>query len=218
LKEDHITDNFLTPPTQEQGHTDMTQTLLYGSSEKPSTLTSEELRQGLGLSSGENISDYKSLYAIGVGGMGTVFGGYEPGLNRKVALKLLRPQYRNHADRIEDFIREARTTAQIDHPNIVPVHRLGVFDDVGVYFTMKKVAGETLQTILKNLRQTRAGKTTILIAHRISTIQNLDKILFLEDGCLAAVGTHAELYESNPAYRKMVELQKLETEGGGDHA
>ena len=131
----------------------MTQTLLYGSSEKPSTLTSEELRQGLGLSSGENISDYKSLYAIGVGGMGTVFGGYEPGLNRKVALKLLRPQYRNHADRIEDFIREARTTAQIDHPNIVPVHRLGVFDDVGVYFTMKKVAGETLQTILKNLRE-----------------------------------------------------------------
>ena len=143
MKDQHITDNFQTHSRLHSAHTDVSQTLLYGGSEKPSTLTTEELRKGLGLSSGENISDYKSLYAIGVGGMGTVFGGYEPGLNRKVALKLLRPQYRNHADRIEDFIREARTTAQIDHPNIVPVHRLGVFEDVGVYFTIKKVAGET---------------------------------------------------------------------------
>ena len=156
MKDQHITDNFQTHSRLHSAHTDVTQTLLYGGSEKPSTLTTEELRKGLGLSSGENISDYKSLYAIGVGGMGTVFGGYEPGLNRKVALKLLRPQYRNHADRIEDFIREARTTAQIDHPNIVPVHRLGVFEDVGVYFTMKKVAGETLQVILKNLRENTA--------------------------------------------------------------
>ena len=133
---------------------DMTQTLLYGvESEDPSELTPDELRQGLGLPSGERISDYKSLYAIGVGGMGTVFGGYEPGLNREIALKLLRPQYRNQAARIEDFIREARTTAQIDHPNIVPVHRLGVFDDVGVYFTMKKIEGETLQTILRKIRE-----------------------------------------------------------------
>ena len=84
--------------------------------------------------------------------------------------------------------------------------------------SVSAVDTKTEKTILENLRATRAGKTTILIAHRISTIQNLDKILFLEDGCLAAVGTHAELYESNPAYRKMVELQKLETEGGADHA
>ena len=84
--------------------------------------------------------------------------------------------------------------------------------------SVSAVDTKTEKTILENLRATRAGKTTILIAHRISTIQNLDKILFLEDGCLTAVGTHAELYESNPAYRKMVELQKLETEGGADHA
>ena len=156
MSDQFITDHFQTRSRTHAEHTDVSQTLLYGSSEKPSSLTTEELRAGLGLSSGENISDYKSLYAIGVGGMGTVFGGYEPGLNRQVALKLLRPQYRNHADRIEDFIREARTTAQIDHPNIVPVHRLGVFEDVGVYFTMKKVAGETLQVILKNLRENTA--------------------------------------------------------------
>ena len=75
----------------------------------------------------------------------------------------------------------------------------------------------TEKTILENLRQTRSGKTTILIAHRISTISQLDKLLFLEDGRLTAVGTHEELYETCPAYRKMVDLQKLEEEGGADH-
>ncbi len=72
----------------------------------------------------------------------------------------------------------------------------------------------TEKTILENLARTRAGKTTILIAHRISTIERMDKILFLEDGKLVAVGPHAALYESCPEYRHMVDLQKLEEEGG----
>ena len=77
---------------------------------------------------------------------------------------------------------------------------------------------KTERTILENLRQTRKGKTTILIAHRISTIQEMDKLLFLEDGKITAVGTHDQLYERCPGYRKMVDLQKLEDEGGADHA
>ena len=80
--------------------------------------------------------------------------------------------------------------------------------------SVSAVDTKTETTILQNLRQTRAGKTTILIAHRISTIETMDKILFLEDGCLAAVGTHEDLYCSNAAYRKMVDLQHLEEEGG----
>lgn len=72
----------------------------------------------------------------------------------------------------------------------------------------------TERTILSNLKETRSGKTTILIAHRISTIAQMDKILFLEDGHLTAVGTHEELYASCASYRKMVDLQKLEEEGG----
>ena len=75
-----------------------------------------------------------------------------------------------------------------------------------------------LLSILGNLRATRAGKTTILIAHRISTIESLDKILFLEDGRITDVGTHRELQQRCPAYAKMVQLQKLEEEGGAQHA
>ena len=77
---------------------------------------------------------------------------------------------------------------------------------------------KTEKRILENLRRVRQGKTTILIAHRISTVERMDKILFLEDGRLTAVGSHAELYESCPSYRTMVELQRLDdaqaAEGG----
>ena len=80
--------------------------------------------------------------------------------------------------------------------------------------SVSAVDTKTEKTILENLRATRAGKTTILIAHRISTIERMDKILFIENGRLVAVGPHTELYRTCPSYRKMVDLQKLEEEGG----
>ncbi len=69
---------------------------------------------------------------------------------------------------------------------------------------------KTEKSILENLRRQRAGMTTILIAHRISTIEKMDKILFIEEGELIASGTHSELYASCPEYRTMVDLQKLD--------
>ena len=84
--------------------------------------------------------------------------------------------------------------------------------------SVSAVDTKTEKTILDNLRTTRAGKTTILIAHRISTIERMDKILFIDDGRLAAVGTHRELYDTNGEYRRMVDLQKLEEEGGNANA
>lgn len=68
----------------------------------------------------------------------------------------------------------------------------------------------TEKTILSNLRSLREGKTTLLIAHRISTIENMDKIIFIDDGAILAIGTHAELYESCEDYRNLVDLQKLD--------
>ena len=84
--------------------------------------------------------------------------------------------------------------------------------------SVSAVDTKTEETILHNLHETRAGKTTILIAHRITTIAGMDKILFIDDGKLAAVGKHDELYETCPAYRRMVALQKLEEEGGAHNA
>ena len=69
---------------------------------------------------------------------------------------------------------------------------------------------KTEKVILENLRSVRSGKTTILIAHRISTIEAMDKIVFMDEGTIAAVGTHAELLQSCKAYAQMVELQRLD--------
>ena len=78
--------------------------------------------------------------------------------------------------------------------------------------SVSAVDTKTEKIILENLRTTRAGRTTILIAHRISTVERMDKILFLDEGRLLAVGTHETLYETCPDYRRMVDLQKLEEE------
>lgn len=84
--------------------------------------------------------------------------------------------------------------------------------------SVSAVDTKTEKAILENLRNTRKGQTTLLIAHRISTIEKMDKILFVDNGTVAAVGTHAHLYETNPDYRKMVDLQKLEEEGEYNNA
>ena len=78
--------------------------------------------------------------------------------------------------------------------------------------SVSAVDTDTEKVILKNLRESRAGKTTILIAHRISTIKGLDKIIFVEDGRVTAVGSHDQLLESCEEYARMVELQRLEEE------
>ena len=72
----------------------------------------------------------------------------------------------------------------------------------------------TERQILSNLRTLREGKTTILIAHRISTVEQMDKVVYMDEGTVVDVGTHAELCARCPGYRTMVELQKLDDENG----
>ena len=80
--------------------------------------------------------------------------------------------------------------------------------------SVSAVDTKTEKIILENLRTTRQGKTTLLIAHRISTIEQMDKVLFIDGGKVRGFDTHEKLYETNSEYRKMVDLQRLEQEGG----
>ena len=82
--------------------------------------------------------------------------------------------------------------------------------------SVSAVDTKTEQIILNNLKETRKGKTTILIAHRISTVQNMDKILFMDEGKVVGFDTHQNLYNALEEYRNMVELQRLEEEKGGN--
>ena len=78
--------------------------------------------------------------------------------------------------------------------------------------SVSAVDTKTEKTILDNLRRERAGRTTILIAHRITTIEHMDKIIYIEDGAVVDVGTHQELIDRCPSYAEMVEMQRLEDE------
>ena len=81
--------------------------------------------------------------------------------------------------------------------------------------SVSAVDTDTERKIIGNLRENRKGKTTMLIAHRISTVEKMDKIIFIDDGRIVAVGTHEELLASCADYRTMVELQRLDEEREG---
>lgn len=83
---------------------------------------------------------------------------------------------------------------------------------------LSAVDTDTEEKILSNLKENRRGKTTILIAHRISTIQNADAILVLEDGEAREYGNHKELMALGGIYRDMFEKQQLESQIGEQRA
>ena len=74
---------------------------------------------------------------------------------------------------------------------------------------------KTEETILGNIKKYREGKTTLLIASRVSSVRDLDKIIVLDKGNLVGFGSHQELMKNNPVYQRMVYLQQLEQEVKG---
>ena len=78
--------------------------------------------------------------------------------------------------------------------------------------SVSAVDTSTEVTILNNLKKVRNGKTTILIAHRISTLKSADKIIVIDDGAILDIGSHDELLERCSFYLDMVERQRLEDE------
>ncbi len=78
--------------------------------------------------------------------------------------------------------------------------------------SVSAVDTKTEEEILANLSQIRDGKTTLIIAHRISTIKHADRIIVVDDGQVVAVGTHDSLQSESPIYHDFVIRQQLETE------
>jgi serine/threonine-protein kinase len=84
---------------------------------------------------------------LGAGGMAVVYRGYQPNLEREVAIKVLPPSYKTDPAFLERFTREARAMAQLAHPNIVTIHDFGEEHD-RVYIVMAYIAGGTLRDLL----------------------------------------------------------------------
>ncbi len=127
--------------------------------ETPTVSSSWELRQ-IATHLGTN---YQVVRELGKGAMGVVFLARDIALHRLVAIKVLRYEMTGSPDHHERFRREARMTARLSHPNIVPVHTFGEIGDF-VYIIMKYVHGESLGARLR-----REGSIDGAEARRILT-------------------------------------------------
>jgi serine/threonine protein kinase/formylglycine-generating enzyme required for sulfatase activity len=86
------------------------------------------------------------------GGMGAVLKIDDHDFDRKAAMKIMLSKLADNAEATERFLDEARVTAQLEHPNIVPIHDMGVMEDGTLYFTMKMIQGTSLGDVVKQLR------------------------------------------------------------------
>ena len=93
-------------------------------------------------------AEYEILEELGRGGMGIVFRAMEKALEREVAIKVLPFSLAFESEFVERFQREARTSAKLEHPNIIPIYRVGKSDRV-TYFTMKFIRGHLLSDMLR---------------------------------------------------------------------
>jgi hypothetical protein len=91
------------------------------------------------------------------GGMGAVLLIKDGDFQRPAAMKVMLSRYAQSPEAMERFLAEAQVTAQLEHPNIVPIHDLGIMEDGTVYFTMKYIEGESLGAVVKRLRSDDAA-------------------------------------------------------------
>jgi eukaryotic-like serine/threonine-protein kinase len=92
------------------------------------------------LAIGQRVGRYIILSHLGSGGMGMVYAAYDPELDRKIALKLVRPRVVGRDEARSRFVREARAMAKVAHPGVVPVHDVGAFGD-SIFLAMELVDG-----------------------------------------------------------------------------
>ncbi|TWU39045.1 Serine/threonine-protein kinase PknD [Novipirellula aureliae] len=99
------------------------------------------------------LARYTSMRDMAKGGSAVLRAGFDPITGRTVAVKMLLPEKRLDRREQRRILREARVTAQLQHPNTVPVYDIGSDSEQGIYFVMKRISGENLFEILKRIAQ-----------------------------------------------------------------
>jgi serine/threonine protein kinase len=95
------------------------------------------------------------------GGSGLIETAVDKALGRIIAVKSLLPDTRHSREAIERLVREAIATAALEHPNIVPLHTIGACPERGVYFTMKRLRGDSLRSIITQLAHYNPAYTSV---------------------------------------------------------
>jgi formylglycine-generating enzyme required for sulfatase activity len=115
------------------------------------------------LGTGARIGRYVIIEKVGTGAMGVVYGAYDPELDRKIALKLLKPGQGLKDTAKARLLREAKAIARLAHPNVVAVHDVGVLDDQ-VFLAMEFIAGGTIKSWLDDKPRTWRQVLEVFIA------------------------------------------------------
>ncbi len=126
---------------------------------------------------------YTGFREMARGGSGILRSCFDPVTGRSVAIKTLLPETRHDRHERRRLLREARVTAQLQHPNTVPVYDIGDDDKEGIFFVMKRISGENLFEILKRIA--RGDEATI---QAFPPTRRLD---ILADACQALAYAHA---------------------------
>jgi hypothetical protein len=113
------------------------------SSQPAATPSSTSAAPGVVLERGQSIDRFVVIGLVGRGGMGEVYAAYDPDLDRKVAIKLLRARGGDNGEGATRLLREAQAIAKLQHPNVVVVYDVGTFGD-SVFIAMEFVEGRTL--------------------------------------------------------------------------
>jgi serine/threonine-protein kinase len=127
------------------------------------------------LTVGTQVGEYKITGLIGKGGMGIVYEGIQPIIDKRVAIKVLSHARADEEAMVERFMQEARAVTRIDHPNIIDVYFFGQLQDGRCYFVMEHLNGESLSHLL---------------ARRAPTYSEARR--FLGQTCDALAAAHAE--------------------------
>src|SRR5688500_15255537 len=114
-------------------------------------------------------ADYELGEEIGRGGMAVVYRAREKGLERDVAIKVLPPQFTFDDSFVQRFQREARIAAGLEHPNIVPLYRVGQSGEV-IYLVMKLLRGRALSDRLREQGSLPPGEVARVLVEVASAL------------------------------------------------
>ena len=120
---------------------------------------------------GDHLGAYRVEQLLARGGMGLVYMGYDAGLHRWVAIKVLRPELAVDASVARSFLQEAHAAALLNHPNIVHIYTAGEQDGI-VYFAMELVEGQTFEVLLQREKQLEPRRAIELIRQSALGLQH----------------------------------------------